>query len=158
MTGYGDHIMSASRKWQVSPELLAAIIQVESGGRQGAFRYEPAFYNKYIRNKKLEKLPGYVPTEVTPTSEKLLRSSSFGLMQIMGQTARENGFEREDLCDLIIHPDLNINLGAKIIAKHLSNTVDVKDALLRYNGGGDPDYPDRVLDCMEDGEAQHLLT
>jgi soluble lytic murein transglycosylase-like protein len=79
-------------------------------------------------------------------------------MQIMGQTARENGFDGECLLELV-DPAKNIELGTKILSKflHLTNG-DKERALLKWNGGADAHYPIEVLAHIETGEIDRILT
>lgn len=140
-------IMRASLRHDVSPTLVAAVIWTESRGKSLAARYEDGFYRRYLAHLSREELPGYVPPAYVCTldTEKRLRACSFGLMQIMGETAREQGFKRPYLFALL-RPKHNIEIGVKYLAHCMRRGGnDVRAALLRYNGGGDPDYPDRVI-------------
>ena len=49
-------------------------------------RYEPAFFTKYVA-------PLYTNNKITAT-EAYARGFSWGLMQVMGQVARESGFDQ----------------------------------------------------------------
>jgi soluble lytic murein transglycosylase-like protein len=69
-------------------------------------------------------------------------------MQVIGQVAREFGFTGKylsELCD----PAVGIEYGCRKLAKcfeKAKGAVDVvSHALLAYNGGGDHEYPTRVL-------------
>jgi soluble lytic murein transglycosylase-like protein len=70
-------------------------------------------------------------------------------MQVMGQTAVEFGFPSlfpTELCD----PNVGIEYGCKKLRSCLANNaMDVRKALLCYNGGDDLEYPDEVLKRME---------
>jgi soluble lytic murein transglycosylase-like protein len=70
-------------------------------------------------------------------------------MQILGETARELGFEADDF-DALADPETGIEYGcrklAKCVAAHPGDTVGALEA---YNGGGDPHYADMVLPLME---------
>jgi len=117
------------------PELLCALAHHESHNWQPwALRYEPGFYDSYISHMK-----GLTPTE------KQARAFSYGLCQLMGQTARELGFAGDflsELCD----PAINLEFGARYLKKCLTRSDgDVVQGLLHYNGGGNPDYPKLVL-------------
>ena len=154
--GYGRLIVEHAQKHQISPKLIAAIIHQESKGNPWAVRREHQFFLKYLQYKTEQTIGGYVPQLCTFQTEKMLRSYSFGLMQIMGQTARENGFEGEyltQLCD----PATNIEVGVKLIKKFVDSTKDIHAALLRYNGGGDEEYPAKILKHIESGAADYVL-
>jgi soluble lytic murein transglycosylase-like protein len=119
----------------INPALVLKICATESSWNPWAIRYEPGFYSRYI-----EKMTGLTDTE------KTMRATSFGLMQVMGQVAREKGFDGKflvELCD----PLNGVTYGCKKLKECLDREKgDVRSALLRYNGGGDPHYPDRVFE------------
>jgi soluble lytic murein transglycosylase-like protein len=139
---YGQIINEAAIKHNIRPDVLAALIMQESSGNHLAVRYEPAFYKRYIEGKPLS---GYVPKRITEETERQLRSMSFGLGQVMGQVARENGYNNESLVGLV-DPMVSVQLAALILAKNLIRANgDYHKALLRYNGGGDPNYPNKVM-------------
>ena len=132
----------------LDPALVCAVCHHESANWQPwAGRYEPAFYDKYIA--PLAVAGGPTCSEAT---ERRWRATSFGLMQIMGQVARERGFKGEwlsELCDAAV----GIEYGCRELARRLKNTGgDVRKGLLGYNGGGNPKYPDLVLDHYSEYE------
>lgn len=153
-----QHIMTAARDTGLSPRLIAAVIMTESAGEIWAFRYEPAFYKKYLQGKSLKVLGGHVPSpDVVSTETELFgRAVSWGAMQMMGQVAREHGFSEDHLTKLM-EPEYNIPLGARILAKKISKAGTLRGGLLLWNGGGDPHYPDRVIKNEESGECDFLL-
>lgn len=119
----------------LDPALVQAVCHHESVWDPWAIRYEPAFFRRYIESMK-----GLTDTE------KSARAFSYGLMQIMGQVAREFGFDGKyltELCD----PLTNLNVGCRKLKKCLDNKDgEVRKALLAYNGGGNLKYPDLVMD------------
>jgi len=66
------------------PTLVRAMVMVESGGDTFATRYEPGFFEKYVRNDGSVK--AFAPCSLQ--TERVMRATSFGLMQVMGQVAR----------------------------------------------------------------------
>ena len=82
-------ITDASNAAGLPVRLVAAMVKVESGGNPRATRFEPAFLERYIRPLKLD------------PEESKGRATSWGLMQIMGQTAWTCGFRGsfEELLD-----------------------------------------------------------
>lgn len=64
----------------LDPALVCAVVEQESAWDANAIRYEPAFRVRYV-----------APLGLPPT-EEIARSISWGLMQVMGQVAREHGF------------------------------------------------------------------
>ena len=123
----------------LDPALVQAVCHHESANwKQWAVRYEPGFYEKYVK-----KIVGISETE------KTMRSTSFGVMQVMGQVAREFGFAGDYLTELL-DPVVGLEYGCKKLARCMDRAnSDVRAALLMYNGGGDKSYPDRVLAHME---------
>src|SRR5947208_15239037 len=71
-------------------------------------RYEPAFFSKYVA-------PLYTNNKIAAT-EAYSRGFSWGLMQVLGQVARETGFDalfRSALCD----PEQGLAVGCKVLRR-----------------------------------------
>lgn len=135
------NLISAQAKFNsISPDLITGIVWVESGGNPFAVRYEPRFFERYIGQKRLN---GFVPRFVSDDTERNLRATSFGLMQIMGNTAREQGFKREFLTELL-DPELNLSIGCHYFSKLLDKADnDTTLALYWWNAGTGREYPGR---------------
>ena len=120
----------------LDPALVCSVCHHESDNwNQWAVRYEPSFYSRYI-----EKIVGLTQTE------KTMRATSFGLMQVMGQVAREYGFDEKYLTELL-DPLTAITYGCKRLKRALDKEGGSVDAaLLNYNGGGNANYPQLVMD------------
>ena len=124
-------------KYELDPAHVCAIIEQESGWNPWAVRYEPEFLSRYIA-------PLYTAGRISAT-EAYTRSMSWGLMQVMGQTAREKGFAGADLSTLC-DPETGIDIGCKLFAALLARqSGNVTNALLAWNGGSDKGYPSEVL-------------
>src|SRR5271170_7898728 len=123
-------------KHALDPALVCAVIEQESAWDAHAIRYEPAFRARYV-----------APLELTPT-EEIARSISWGLLQVMGQVAREHGFAGKflsALCD----PATGLDIGCAVLASKLSAAGnDVARALDLWNGGANADYVPQVLTRM----------
>lgn len=151
-------VLKYSREYEVDHKLVSAVIWQESKGNPYATRYEPGFYRRYIQGKKLKDLAGKIAliggrSEITELKE---RSTSFGLMQIMGQTAREYGFKVNELT-VLLDPMVNIELGTKILADKIrKKNGDVHQGLLAWNGGGNIEYPNEVMKWLESGAYSPL--
>jgi len=121
----------------LEPALVCAVIEQESAWNPWAVRYEPGFLSRYVA-------PLYTAGKLSAT-EAYTRSMSWGLMQVMGQVAREFGFagtSLPELCD----PATGIEFGCLILAARLARARDdVSAALLAWNGGANPNYPAEVL-------------
>lgn len=151
-----DPIINAAKLTGISPQLLCAVIHQESGGNSFAVRYEPAFLKKYLETKTRKNIGGYVPSRCSWETEVHCRSTSYGLTQIMGQVARERGFEGEFLTELL-DPVTNLKWGSEFLQMLLHKYETTEKALLRWNGGGDPDYAKKVLGHIESGAYHYLL-
>jgi soluble lytic murein transglycosylase-like protein len=120
-------------KRSLDPALVCAIIAQESAWDPHAIRYEPAFRARYV-----------APLGLPPT-EEVARSLSWGLMQVMGQVAREQGFSGKflsALCD----PATGLDIGCAVLAAKLASANgEVSRALQLWNGGANPDYAAQVL-------------
>jgi soluble lytic murein transglycosylase-like protein len=121
----------------LDPALVCAIVEQESGWNPWAMRYEPAFFAKYVANL-------YTNNKIS-ASEAYARGFSWGLMQVMGQVARETGFDAlflSALCD----PEQGLATGCKVLRKKLDAMAgDMTRALLAWNGGANPAYAAQVL-------------
>jgi len=121
----------------LEPALVCAVIEQESAWDQWAVRYEPAFLSRYVA-------PLYTAGKLSAT-ETYTRSMSWGLMQVMGQVARESGFDGPSLAELC-DPPTGVEWGCRLLAKRLERAHgDVAAALLAWNGGANPAYPAEVL-------------
>ena len=126
----------------LDPILMFALVEQESNWNPWAIRYEPAFYTHHV-----------VPTHhktILSESELRGRAISWGLFQIMGETARgfgnsKGGFKGKFLAELV-QPNINAEFGCKTFRQMLDKALgDEGEALLLYNGGGNPDYDDEVI-------------
>jgi len=152
-------IQITALKYKLEPSLVAAVIMQESSGNPNAFRFEWGFYRKYLKGKIQDDLPGFVPpaNKCSWQTEKFARAVSWGLMQVMGETAREYGYKGVLLTELL-KPEDNLEVGCKILSRCVEKTEgDLRRALLRWNGGGNEQYPDEVLARIDNGEAARVL-
>lgn len=117
--------------------VVCAVVEQESAWNPWAIRYEPLFFAKYVA-------PLYTNNKVGAT-EAYARGFSWGLMQVMGQSARETGLNSlhlSALCD----PAVGLSVGCRLLRKKLESAGgDVRKALLAWNGGGNPDYAEEVM-------------
>ena len=159
MAEWSPLIKAAATANGIEPTLLAAVILQESSNNPWAIRFEWGFYNKYVKGKTRETLQGHVPPEriCSVQSEKFARAYSWGLCQLMGQTARENGLITEFVSELL-KPELNIFIGAKVLRRKIDQARgNITGGLLLWNGGGNKDYPSQVLEKQSNGLAAKLL-
>jgi soluble lytic murein transglycosylase-like protein len=113
------------------------VIEQESSWEPHAIRYEPAFRSRYV-----------APLGLPPT-EEVARSISWGLMQVMGQLAREHGFTGRflsTLCD----PSTGLDIGCIVLAdKVKAADCDLTRALSLWNGGANSNYSQEVLTKLD---------
>jgi soluble lytic murein transglycosylase-like protein len=141
-----------AREYGLPESLVCAVCEQESGWNPLAMRYEPPFFDKYIRplvdSGRLSSSPG-----ISAATEARARAFSWGLMQVMGQTAREHGFTGKflsELCD----PAVGLEIGCRVFAaKKEKAEGDMRRALLLWNGGGYLDYPDEVFERAKKYDA-----
>ncbi len=127
---------AAAAAHELDPALVCAVAEQESAWDAHAIRYEPGFRTRYV-----------APLGLPPT-EEVARSISWGLMQVMGQVARERGFNGKflsALCD----PAAGLDIGCAVLASKLSSASDnVTRALELWNGGANTEYARQVLARM----------
>jgi soluble lytic murein transglycosylase-like protein len=122
---------------KLEPALICAMVEQESNWNPWAMRYEPAFFAKYVA-------PLYTNNKIA-ASEAYARGFSWGLMQVMGQVAREVGYSEPYLSALCNPPDA-LAVGCKVFLEKIGKAQgDVKKALLLWNGGANSEYPAQVL-------------
>jgi soluble lytic murein transglycosylase-like protein len=127
----------AAAAQRLDPALVCAVVEQESGWNPWAMRYEPAFFAKYVA-------PLYTNNKIS-ASEAFARGFSWGLLQVMGQVAREFAFDApflSALCD----PHQGLAVGCKVLRKKFDAMAsDTTRALLAWNGGANPAYAAQVL-------------
>jgi soluble lytic murein transglycosylase-like protein len=124
---------AAAAQHLLDSALVCAVIEQESSWEPHAIRYEPAFRTRYV-----------APLGLPPT-EEVARSISWGLMQVMGQVAREHAFARKSLAALC-DPATGLEIGCAVLASKLSASAGaVSRALELWNGGANSDYAAQVI-------------
>lgn len=122
-----DLVSDAATEYGLDPNLIGAIIGNESGGNCYAIRYEP----QYRFRKEPYKFARY--NGITEATEDILQQCSFGLMQVMGEKAREMGHTR-NLLELT-EPETGIEYGCKFLY-HLSQRMNkLEEVISSYNAG-----------------------
>lgn len=143
-----------AKKYRLKRLLLKAVAMRESSLNERAYRFEPGFWERYLKDKP----------EWKDQDPKIV-SASYGLMQLMWTTAWGLGFRgtQEDLWN----PVYNIELGAKLIRKILDSITTpemaeyfwlspIAIALARYNGGA-RDNPDMSGELRNGQYAMNVL-
>ncbi len=134
--------------------VLDAVISQESGGNPLAMRFEQGFFDRYIKGVDAGLLGGKWPIYASDATERIGRATSWGLMQVMGQTARELGFEGAFFSLLCANPGIGVDFGARCLRSKLNKWPDLGDALSAYNSGKPTDsnrstYVSPILKRME---------
>lgn len=155
------------------------MIWQESEGEQYAYNPEPRYswlwdckkHTPFRKTTKAENLSMFPPKDFPsvkgdPDNEWWAQKASWGLMQVMGAVARERGFKGLYIPN-IVEPTLNIKYGVEHLWIYAlrSGKLSLNEGLLNYNGGGDEQYPDKILtkrDIIEDawqgiGTGRNLL-
>ena len=119
--------------YALDPALVCAVVEQESSWEPRAIRSEPEFHARYV-----------APLDLPPT-EEVARSISWGLMQVMGQLAREHGFAGKFLSALC-EAQTGLDIGCVVLAAKLkAANGDVPRGLNLWNGGANPNYVSEVL-------------
>ena len=126
----------AAARHSLDLALVCAVIEQESAWDTHAMRYEPGFRLRYVAPLRLS------------ASEEIARSISWGLLQVMGQVAREHEFTGmflSELCD----PATGIEMGCRVLSAKLGDAGgDLARGLQLWNGGSNPNYAAQVLARM----------
>ena len=135
------HLVSLARKaaaaQSLDPALVCAVVEQESAWNPWALRFEPAFFAKYVAGL-------YTNYKIT-ASEAYARGFSWGLMQVMGQVARESGFEGPFL-SAMCEPEQSLSIGCKVLRRKFDAVGgDCTRALQAWNGGGNAAYATQVM-------------
>lgn len=151
-------IKKENEAYGFDPILLLSIVEQESSFDETSLRMEDGFQERYL--KHLQDLP---------TTSSVLLSTSYGLMQTLGEALLEDGYMEffqdwykdkyaqeirgrsqigivKSIDEFMIHQDWQIRYGIKHFKKKWDTAHgDRHKALLGYNGGGKPSYPIEVL-------------
>ena len=155
-------ITRTAEKFKLPIGLVKAMCRVESDFVSTAMRWEPVFYHKYVQ-------PLVVSGEI-PFEEAIGNACSFGLMQIMGRTARLMGYTH-DLTGLW-QPIINLNYCCKFLAKLMKRYGgNVRHSIAAYNAGSarmrddggyvNQGYVDKVCNAWmfyDQGEYQNAIS
>lgn len=121
---YRPEIVAAAKNHGLDPVLIEAVVWQESGDKRYAFRYERHLFESLIYGNRKAKAGMFGP----------LAACSYGLMQILLETAAEEGFDGppEELFDVTPGLDAGCKHLARLLAWAKGNE---HQALAAYNGG-----------------------
>lgn len=137
--------------WGMDPPLACALIEQESSWDTYAIRSESqsGFMARY--GDAYHKI---VTASASKNDDQWIQFEdlfycSYGLLQTMYPVIIETFPEQTSLLAFptrLCDPEIGLPLGFRLFAKKLKQAGgDVKHALLLWNGGGNPGYPDQVL-------------
>jgi soluble lytic murein transglycosylase-like protein len=119
----------------LTPDAIEAVVLTESGGLASAYRYEPKYWERYIKGHKSDHLRLMHPRRV---------AASYGLMQVMYPTGYSLGFRGEP--EELFIPQQSLLYGVRLLGEHLQwSQGNLDAALAAYNGGrkGNATHPYR---------------
>ena len=127
---------AAAAAHALDPALVCAVAEQESSWTPWSIRYEPGFLARYVA-------PLFTAGKISAT-ETYARAFSWGLLQVMGQVAREHGFSGGSLAELC-DPAVGLEYGCRVLTAKLAQAEgNVERALLLWNGGANINYAQEV--------------
>lgn len=120
-------IYCKAKEFELDQAIVAAIVNQESRGMTYAARYEPLF--RYLEKPEFHAKQQGISKE----TEEMLQKTSFGLLQIMGGTARFIGYS--GALPALFKPDTNLYWGCKYLKRLKGQYPDLKDMISAYNAG-----------------------
>lgn len=145
-----DVIDDIATENNVPANLLAAIVQVESGGDSLACRFEKDYKYLFEAKKNAQE------NRITETTEMILQMTSWGLTQIMGAVARELGLKGSILT--LLEPETNLLYCSRLMKKLAGRYSERSDIIAAYNAGSpvktmdgkyrNQAYVDKVNACL----------
>lgn len=154
-----DAIQIAARKHDLEPALVAAFVSVESGFNPYSIKYEEGF--RYVRPDYRDLAHG---AKTHDYLEKAFEMSSIGLMQIMGATARDEGF-RKNLVQLF-DPYTNLEWGCAHLSRLVKKHTNLESVISAYNAGTprkiggkftNQDYVDKVMSKYKELKQKNVI-
>lgn len=116
--------------------LVAAICMQESSGNSFATRFEPTY--KWVYNvNELTRSVG-----CTANTMMVMQMTSWGMMQVMGAVAYENGFSPKQYCTQLVLPHVGILYGCKLLKKLWAKHDTIDKVIASYNAGNPKPYLD----------------
>lgn len=148
MISFWQEIQTAAKLHALDPTLVAALVKIESRFDPWAWNPEPQY--RYLWDVKArapfrqmtpeEQLSEYPPPDFPcfagdPDQEFWAQQASWGLMQVMGAIAREEGFIGPYI-PALCQPTIGLMAGCSHLARQLTWAGgNVQRALAAYNGG-----------------------
>ena len=129
------HLQEKATQHGLDPDLVAAVIQTESGGNTFAVRYEPDYRYVFQVDHFAKK------ANCSYASMLFMQKTSWGLMQVMGGVALEYGlaelenrFHRTPAA--LIDPEIGLEFGCRVLARKFEQFgPGVATVVAGYNAG-----------------------
>lgn len=122
-------ILEVSNSKRVDPNIIMAIVSVESNGQTCATRYEPHYRYTFKEQEFADR------SYISKDTETIQQKTSWGLMQVMGGVAREHGFT--DPLIALCRPRKGLVVGITHFVKMFDRyNNNLNDAVSAYNQGG----------------------
>jgi len=139
-------VKTIAQRHGINPALVRAIVSVESAGDTWASRFEPG-WRWYLNPKKWARF-----TRRSKATEVVHQATSWGLMQIMGTVAREEGYTGS-LPALCI-PERGLEYGCRKLRKLIKKHDTLSQALSAWNTGRPntkvgKKYAEKVIERMD---------
>lgn len=153
---YREMILDIAVQHGLDPVLVAAVVWQESSFNADAFRYEPDFWNRYLKNN-----PKY--RHLNPRRV----SSSYGLMQVMYCRVLEDRIADNDALppEHLFVPETALHTGCALLAELFAwaqNRTDSLElartaALASYNGGRGGNDPSKDKPLRRESYAREVM-
>jgi len=134
----GEIINRLAPQYNLDPRIIACIVLQESGGDTFANRFEEHIFNR-LRPLERGQLSGWRPTPSSPPTlitEKINRACSWGLMQVLGETARWLCRVANPYLTCLADPEMGIDSGCRVLEFYMRREKgDLQRALACYNAG-----------------------
>ena len=135
---FGEIVNRLAPQFHLDPRIVACVILQESNGDPLANRFEQALFDA-LSPLGREKLSGWRPAAVEMPNlltEKINRACSWGLMQVLGETARWLCRLNNPYLTCLIDPEVGIAAGCRVLEYYLRmQHGDINKALAQYNSG-----------------------
>lgn len=149
-------VVTMAGSYQLPVVIVRAMVEHESvGGIPAAMRFEPDFYKRYLEGKT----PDFRPDGSSWDTERIGRAISWGLMQVMGETARVVGFR--GWFGELLTPAVGLEWGCRYLRRLADRYLadgGWPTVMRAYNGGPgnrdklDSPYPGKILALIPGGK------
>jgi len=137
----------AAATWGLDAAVVCAVCEHESSWNPLETHFEPGWFEQLTKPGQKVAVHSPVKDRITEIAELSL---SWGLMQVLGVTARDLHCAEPWLAALAADPALGLEWGCRVFRDKLEHSAgDIRVALLKYNGGGDRNYPGTVLEIAK---------